>query len=298
MEHEGTVFGAIWNEDETRILTWSSDNTARLWTADGQPTGTIMQHGGTVLGAAWNHDESRILSWSADSTARVWDTEGQLQQTLSHDGTVLGGDWDAGGQRVLTWTRGNNVLVWDAGTGQQIAALPHGSSSFGVQGAVWSASDSRILSWSSNGVVRVWDVTANDRVSAVSPTEMLRNSLQHTRFVVGATWNADETRVLSWSTDDTARIWDVTEPRQSDELFVLAQNDAVNGGRWNSDETRVLTWNVAGVVKEWVVDVGTLIDIGRDRQIDPLSNTERRKFFLPTLTPSPSAPTVTPVPPG
>ena len=48
----------------------------------------------------------------------------------------------------------------------------------------------------------------------------------------------------------------------------------------------MLTWNVAGVVRQWVVDVSTLIQIGRRRAVAALTNAERRSFFLPTLVPT------------
>ena len=31
MKHDRPVYGAVFNQDETRILTWSGDGTARLW---------------------------------------------------------------------------------------------------------------------------------------------------------------------------------------------------------------------------------------------------------------------------
>ena len=66
--------GAAFNGDESRILTWSADNTARLWdAATGQEVVAPLRHEGLVWGAAFNGDESRILTWSADNTARLWD---------------------------------------------------------------------------------------------------------------------------------------------------------------------------------------------------------------------------------
>ena len=64
------------NKDETRILTWSYDGTARLWEAkDGSPIGQPMKHDGVVYGAEFNKDETRILTWSDDDTARLWNIE-------------------------------------------------------------------------------------------------------------------------------------------------------------------------------------------------------------------------------
>ncbi len=33
LRHEGYVYGALWNGDESRILSWSQDNTVRVWDA-------------------------------------------------------------------------------------------------------------------------------------------------------------------------------------------------------------------------------------------------------------------------
>ena len=75
LRHEGAaVLGAAFNGDESRILTWSGDNTARLWdAATGQEVVAPLRHEGTWSGAAFNGDESRILTWSGDNTARLWD---------------------------------------------------------------------------------------------------------------------------------------------------------------------------------------------------------------------------------
>jgi hypothetical protein len=78
LHHDAEVGGAAWNGDETRILTWSDDNTARLWDVaallspdtDGAPLATL-HHDAEVGGAAWNGDGSHILTWSDDGTAKI-----------------------------------------------------------------------------------------------------------------------------------------------------------------------------------------------------------------------------------
>ena len=57
-------------KDETRILSWSSDNTVRLWDiATGQPIGPAMKHDGEVNGAVLTKDETRRPSNRSD---RPW----------------------------------------------------------------------------------------------------------------------------------------------------------------------------------------------------------------------------------
>jgi hypothetical protein len=74
MKHDDVVRDALLTKDETRILSWSNDNTLRLWdVATGQQIGPAMKHDFIVNGALLTKDEMRILSWSADKTVRLWD---------------------------------------------------------------------------------------------------------------------------------------------------------------------------------------------------------------------------------
>ncbi len=72
LQHDGRVYQAQWNADETRILTASDDTTARLWDAQSGQELARLQHDGTVYQAQWNADETRILTASEDGTARVY----------------------------------------------------------------------------------------------------------------------------------------------------------------------------------------------------------------------------------
>jgi len=74
MTHDGPVWGAAFDKDQQRILSWSEDNTLRLWdAATGKQIGPAMTHRGRVLGAVFDKDQQRILSWSDDTTLRLWD---------------------------------------------------------------------------------------------------------------------------------------------------------------------------------------------------------------------------------
>src|SRR5262245_3919178 len=82
--HESGVSGALLTKNEDCILTWSDDNTLRLWdVAAGQPIGPAMRHGGSVKGALLTKNEDRILSWSNDNTLRLWDIPSAQPNRLS-----------------------------------------------------------------------------------------------------------------------------------------------------------------------------------------------------------------------
>ena len=65
------------------------------------------------------------------------------------------------------------------------------------------------------------------------------NILQHDGEVRGALWSKDENRVLTWSADHTARVWDARTGGQLGSVF--KQDAAVNGALWSKDGRRILT---------------------------------------------------------
>jgi WD40 repeat protein/DNA-binding CsgD family transcriptional regulator/type II secretory pathway predicted ATPase ExeA len=240
LSHDAPVSGATWNADESRILTWSDDGTARVWDAASGDNLLTLRHDGVVSGAQWNTDETRLLTWSKDTTARLWDAvSGDVLLTLPHADPVMGAVWRDDQGRLLTWA-GYTVSVWDAASGEKLLTLSHDDR---VQGAAWNHDATRILTWSDDFTLRVWDADTGEN----------RLTLSHDAKVLGAIWNADESRILSWSEDGTARVWDATTGAI---LYTLAHDDPVMGAIWNADETRILTWSWDDTARVWDAATG------------------------------------------
>jgi WD40 repeat protein len=72
--HRGAVFSAAYSPDGTRIVTASTDKTARIWDPrTGAPLAVLSGHGGHRRSAAYSPDGTRIVTASMDKTARIWD---------------------------------------------------------------------------------------------------------------------------------------------------------------------------------------------------------------------------------
>lgn len=73
---------------------------------------------------------------------------------------------------------------------------------------------------------------------------------------VGATWNTDESQILSWSGDGIVKVWDV---RLGAPLFGLFHDSGVNGARWSESESRVLSWSDDTTARVWNANNGGLL---------------------------------------
>ena len=104
-----------YSPDGTRVVTASSDNTARLWdAATGKALASLAGHTGGVNSAAFSPDGTRVdAPASDDSSARLWDaTSGKELAVLARPrvGGHLRAAFSSDGTRVLT-ADGNTVKI-------------------------------------------------------------------------------------------------------------------------------------------------------------------------------------------
>src|SRR5262249_5951267 len=90
LAHTDRVNSATFSSDNARLLTASSDGSARLWNAEtGSLSATLAGHTGVVTNAVFSANGKRIVTGSTDHTARLWDGNGHLIKALEgHTDTV------------------------------------------------------------------------------------------------------------------------------------------------------------------------------------------------------------------
>ena len=157
--HHGNIFTAVFSPDGTKILTGSSDYTARLWDAKtGQETGPILRHGFWVWSAAFNGDATRVVTASSDHTARVWDAASgrAITPPLRHGDAVYRAMFSPDGRMVATGSADGTARLWEAENG---AAL---SMPLSVQGEVtrmdFRPGGATLMVASKDPLVRFWDL--------------------------------------------------------------------------------------------------------------------------------------------
>jgi WD40 repeat protein/DNA-binding SARP family transcriptional activator len=260
--HRGAVRQAVWNSDESRILTASSDGTARVWDVStalstGAGTGvellTLSGHDGAVNQATWNGDESRILTAGDDNTARVWDaqTGAEILTLSAHSRSVNRAVWNRDGSRILTASDDGTARVWDADSGTElVTCFGHAAP---INYAIWNSDESRILTASDDGTARVWDISIPLDAGAEAGTRLLTLS-GHSDAVWQAFWNGDESRILTASDDGTARVWDAETGAAL--LILSGHRGRITQVRWNADESRILTGSADSTARVWDAERG------------------------------------------
>ncbi len=256
-QHDGVVFSANFNDDGTRAVTASADQTARVWNVvTGAAVTPPLPHAGAVWWAGFAAKGTRVITRTKAGEVFLWDAatgapcggpfagrsdlpslqDGlakavalspdsevfallkaqsvELRQTRDGapvrtlDGTPQpgGAAWTADGARLAVACENGEALVFDAANGAVLHTLPPGlarrvkHAPIGWRSAAWSPDGTRLA--------------LTDRVfsARVLPAEVSTISapLVHHHMVLGSAWSQDGRRLLTWSYDNTLRLWDAT----------------------------------------------------------------------------------------
>ncbi|MBT21430.1 hypothetical protein CMK17_15965 [Candidatus Poribacteria bacterium] len=267
--HSGSVNSAIYSPGGQRIVTGSSDNTAKVWDANtGKELFTLKSHDGYVKSVAYGPDGQRIVTASADKTAKVWDaeTEKELMTLQGHDGYVNSAVYSLDGQRIVTAGRSDKTAkIWDAQTGQELMTLQgHDGSVFSV---AYSPDGERIVTTSEDQTAKVWDAETGQHIMTLNGHNARLNS---------AVWSSDGQRIITASWDETAKVWDANTGQ---ELFTLTgHNGNVLSACWSPDQKRLMTSGQDGIVQIYTTDMDELLQIAESRITRQLTAEEKEKY--------------------
>ena len=111
LKHYLNINGAIFNQDKTKILTWSKDSTIKLWSYETGELFMILNHGNSVKGALFNNDESLIISWSR-TEVKLWDMNRNMLCSLSKK-SLKNVSFNEEEDSILMLTKDNEVSIYN-----------------------------------------------------------------------------------------------------------------------------------------------------------------------------------------
>ncbi|GAB5576058.1 dynein assembly factor with WDR repeat domains 1 isoform X1 [Prionailurus iriomotensis] len=240
--HRNVVYAIAFNNPYgDKIATGSFDKTCKLWSVDtGKCYHTFRGHTAEIVCLSFNPQSTLVATGSMDTTAKLWDIQnGEEALTLTgHSAEIISLSFNTSGDRIITGSFDHTAAVWEAETGRKVYTLVGHCAEISSASFNWDCS--LILTGSMDKTCMLWD-TANGKYVATltgHDDEILDSCFDYTGKLI-ATASADGTisfnpqgnRLLTGSTDKTARIWDAQTGQclqvlegHTDEIFSCAFN--------------------------------------------------------------------------
>lgn len=235
--HGGVAWSAEFSPDGTRIITTSSDKSARVWDlATGNAVLVLTGYGG-----AFSPDGNLILTSLGGST-HIWDAiSGAEIATIAGDR----GKFSPAGERAMTAVNDQTVRLWDARTGASLATISAGSD---ISDVAFSPDGSSIVTAQDNKVAALWDAATG---------ALLAKFVGHRDKVITAAFSPDGGRIVSGSVDKTARLW--STKRATVLVTLTGHTDQVLSATFSPGGRIAATASVDNTARLWDVERGNLI---------------------------------------
>jgi WD40 repeat protein len=238
---------------EGEILSWSVDNTLRIWDAwNGRCKNILKGHTKNINGAC-RLKNGEILSWSDDHTLRTWDCKsGQPVHTFRGHGDKVNGAVEVNDTTILSWSDDKLLKSWDIQTSICLSTLSGHTES--IKNSIL-LSNGKILSWaynpdykqeSSDNSLRLWDSHNGNLICILDG---------HTKAITGAT-EISGSRVVTWSKDCTLKIWDITRGELN---YDLKGHRSSISGAMEAGDGRILSFSSDATIRFWDAKSGKIL---------------------------------------
>ncbi len=289
--HRDWVNSVAFDPTGRRLVTASSDKTARIWDVDqGRQPVVLEGHEHWVATAAFDPSGGMVATASADGTARLWDAGAgralrMLRSPTGERAQLVTAGFDPAGNAVVGAGADGIVRIWDVG-GNLVHEL-RGHSAL-VTSASFDASGSRVVTSSWDGTARVWHAGTgqelarlerhDDRVerAVFAPDGTLVATVGRDGDAYLWRWQTGEGVVLEGHTDDvmdaefdrsgrrlvtagdkTARVWEAGTGQLV--ATFRGHSDRVMAAVFSGDGRRVATASQDGSARVWDVATATAL---------------------------------------
>jgi WD40 repeat protein/transcriptional regulator with XRE-family HTH domain len=257
--HTDTLWSAVYSQDGTKIVTASSDGTAKVWdavtgkellsvksvTKGVNPSPEAFEGWGWFWYATFSPNGKYLATADGDGIARVWDavTGDELLALKGHNNDVFHIEFSPDGSRLVTVSSDGLAIIWDANTGEKLLTVSEGSA---LYWAVFSPDGSRIaIANHDDAWVSIWDAVTGERLLILPHPNTKVDSVSY---------SPDGGRIVTTSNDQTVRIWDANSGKELLSLYGYTIN--VTNVAYSPDGTRIATVVLNNQVKIWDADTG------------------------------------------
>jgi WD40 repeat protein/tRNA A-37 threonylcarbamoyl transferase component Bud32 len=262
--HSKGVHSVAFSPDGRRVVTGSSDGTAKVWeVTSGKELLTLGDYSigllafspckeerpwsGNIGAVAFSPDGRRIVTSGPHGTAKVWEANSgkELLTLHRHELGVCSATFSPDGQQIVTASCDGRVKIWDVVNRREIRTLEANNLwkvwSMAFPSCVaFSPDGQRVATDSDYGTAKVWD--------AASGRELL-TLYGHTNMVVSVAFSPDSQQIVTGCMDGTAKIWDVASGKER--LTLPGHRDGIQSVAFCPDGQRIVTGGWDRTAKIW-----------------------------------------------
>lgn len=263
--HSGAVTVLMLASDGQRLVTGGTDDKAIVWNlADPDPSMTAIQlvghqKGLSVTSIALSTDGQILATGSRDTTIRVYnlldpDPNTTVRVLRGHEDAISTLSMSLDGQILVSGSSDTTARVWNLGmVDPNMAVRVLGGHTRQINSVAIHPDGHTVVTGSSDGTARIWDLNTADPNHAVQtltghqgPIYALAISVDGQTLVTGS-WDDSTTKG-----DDTARVWDLSDPDPGASVRVL--RNITNGVRslaLSADGRTLVTGSTNGYGRVW-----------------------------------------------
>jgi WD40 repeat protein len=243
--HEGAVTGLAFSANGELLASCAADKRVHVWDVlSGEKRATLHGTLAELSAVAFRPDGKQLATGTADGRVTVWNLEAEPPRMLA---AVAGGQL-----QPAVAAPAETAAQKDTDAETEPKELPPPLSPNGVPAtAVVVSPDGKLLATS--GV-------ANDRpailVRELATGRLLHTLLGHQDAVTALSFSADNRRLVSGSTDQTVRVWNLADAKFPEAATFAGHGATVTGVSFNSNATQVVSGAANNSVKLWDVATG------------------------------------------
>ena len=236
-----TLSTGIFSPDGLHIVAFQND-AMKVFNADNGALRVSLVGADSHGWPVYSYDSSLISIVEMDSNrVGVWDlNSGNLVNTLhGHDYALAMMSFSPVDDRIVTAGMGKTI-IWNPRTDERIELNVR----VGYTSSCRFSTDARyVLTGSGDNINRIWDSEKGKLVTHLSG---------HTGRIRDVRFSPDESRIISWATDDQAIVWDWDSERGiANSLVTLTGQSRLLQAHWTPDGRDVVTAWSDGRIEVW-----------------------------------------------
>jgi len=213
--HSSCVGFASFSPDGGKIATATADSIVRIWDIDklDKPIRELVGHSNAVRVVSFSPDSRYVLTGSDDYTLKIWDlaSDGHNLHVKSlelHEfGVVRCASYSKDGSLIIA-TDDTKVYLLDVNDDYKLFCPP-----IERKGGAWWACfspDEKMIATTSYKDICLWEFDKNKR-----ECKLIKSLVGHNSQITHLIFSDDGNRLLSTSSDETIRLWDLSKTKET-----------------------------------------------------------------------------------